>query len=80
MDTEERGSLSLASRTSVVHDGYNQSTNENDIALIRLPLPVNFTCKCSKILIKEEQYRGYIPFRSVLLILFRFMFVCPVTF
>lgn len=54
VDITERGSQYLSSRTSFVHSEYNQSTIDNDIAVIRLPQPVDFTRKCSKIIIMVE--------------------------
>jgi hypothetical protein len=42
-DASEIGSLVLATTYSIVHSGYNTSTVDNDIALVRLPTPVTFS-------------------------------------
>ena len=44
------GSLVLSSAVAIVHGQYDSDNVKNDIALIRLPTPVNFTCEYSHIL------------------------------
>jgi hypothetical protein len=47
LDVEEAGSLTVKSSVTFVHPHYSVSTLRNDIALIRLPLNVDFTSECS---------------------------------
>jgi hypothetical protein len=42
-DGRDDGSLLLNATTTIVHEQFNSSTFNNDIALIQLPKPVNFT-------------------------------------
>jgi hypothetical protein len=53
VDTPDPGSQTVLSRTSFMHEVYDSDTINNDIALIKLPQMVDFTCKCVSILIKR---------------------------
>jgi hypothetical protein len=46
LDLHEVGSHTVLSAETIVHPNYVSSTLSNDIALIRLPLDVQFTSEC----------------------------------
>ena len=47
LDVQEAGSFTVKSSVTFVHPLYSVSTLRNDIALIQLPLNVDFTSECS---------------------------------
>jgi hypothetical protein len=46
LDSNEAGSQTLVSRSSIVHSGYNSNTINNDIAVVELPSAVATTSEC----------------------------------
>jgi len=61
-DGKDDGGLVLNAKTTIVHKRFNSSTFNNDIALIKLPTPVNFTPYIQPIRLRyiEEDLTGKI--------------------